>query len=71
MAVDMPISPQKIDAGIPRELFSASAPVVFSNNPYPYDVTPDGQRFLMEEPAGSENASPLVAVVNWQASLKK
>ena len=31
---------------------------------YPYDVTPDGQRFLIKGPA-DENAASLTLVVNW------
>ena len=37
-----------------------------------YDVSPDGQRFLMNVPAGDAAASPTITVVvNWPAGLKK
>jgi Tol biopolymer transport system component len=38
-----------------------------------YDVSADGQRFLVLAPgaSGTANASPLTVVVNWQAELKK
>jgi Tol biopolymer transport system component len=36
----------------------------------PYDVTPDGQRFLIALPLASES-SPLVLISDWKAELKK
>jgi hypothetical protein len=40
--------------------------------PSPYDVTADGQRFLMLlPPGGAPGAAPLTVVVNWQAGLKQ
>jgi hypothetical protein len=34
-----------------------------------YDVTPDGQRFLINQPWGDASASSITVVVNWQAAL--
>jgi serine/threonine protein kinase len=34
-----------------------------------YDVTPDGQRFLINQPSGDASASSITVVVNWQAAL--
>lgn len=48
-----------------------SAPGDSGDNPFPYDVTADGQRFLIEETAGTQTSVPLRVVVNWQAGLKK
>ena len=38
-----------------------------------YAPTRDGQRFLVNVPAGSEGAAapPITVVLNWQAGLKK
>jgi hypothetical protein len=37
-----------------------------------YDVTPDGQRFLLNVPVEeSGDFSPMTVVVNWTAGLKK
>ena len=36
-----------------------------------YDVTRDGQRFLMLSPGEPEAHAPMTVVVNWQAGLKK
>jgi dipeptidyl aminopeptidase/acylaminoacyl peptidase len=38
---------------------------------YSYDVSPDGQRFLVNVPAESTPAAPITLVVNWPAALKK
>jgi hypothetical protein len=35
----------------------------------PYDVTPDGKKFVIN--AISEQSSPLTLLVNWTANLKK
>jgi Tol biopolymer transport system component len=50
-----------------RELF----PVSFHAPIASYDVSSDGQRFLvLEAVAGGQTAAPLTVVLNWQASLK-
>jgi hypothetical protein len=36
---------------------------------WPYDVSPEGQRFLVN--TVSEAVAPLTIVVNWPAGLKK
>ena len=58
---------------------SLQAPLRLIGNPVgvPYDVTADGQRFLIDVPvtaATSQTSSdpiPITAVVNWTAALKK
>lgn len=56
-----------MEIGAERPLFG---PLQNASN-YPYDVSPDGQRFLViirNEQAGTE---PLTLVQNWTAGLKK
>jgi serine/threonine protein kinase/Tol biopolymer transport system component len=71
MAVD--ISTQSgFAAGKPRMLFEGKyqpTPVTFPN----YDVSPDGQRFLMLKPAEQEQAAPtqINVVLNWFEELKQ
>ena len=36
-----------------------------------WDMTPDGQRFLLNTTAANSKASPITVVLNWQAGLKK
>ncbi|HKC25700.1 MAG TPA: hypothetical protein VKF32_13200, partial [Thermoanaerobaculia bacterium] len=47
--------------GTPRPLFAT--PAVTSSSGRQYDVSPDGQRFLLNEPVGLETASPIVVVI--------
>ena len=62
--------------------FSAGTPAILVNTAYAtpsfpraYDVSPDGQRFLMikEGAAGTETAPPasIVVVQNWLEELKR
>jgi hypothetical protein len=37
----------------------------------PYDVSPDGQRFLVNVWEGQETPRTLTVVINWIAALKK
>jgi len=57
------------EAGVPKPLFETTiaglAPLSL------YDVSADGQRFLIVTPVGAQAASPLTLVVNWAADLKK
>jgi hypothetical protein len=36
-----------------------------------YDVTADGQRFLINQPTGETSSSPIRVIVNWPAAVKK
>jgi serine/threonine protein kinase len=67
MAVD--ISTRKADvleAGTPRKLFQAN-PVAVVQGRNSWDVTPDGQRFLINSGGA---APPITVVVNWLAGTK-
>ena len=48
----------------PELLFSATPPILRSPS-FEYDVTPDGQRFLMIEPAEKAEYLPLTLVTHW------
>jgi hypothetical protein len=37
---------------------------------YVYDVTNDGQRFLVNTVAGEKASAPITLVINWKAALK-
>jgi Tol biopolymer transport system component len=66
MAVDVSTS-GVFHAGIPKPLFKVPAGVLFWN------VTANGQRFLMAAPSTTGSAEPptFTLVLNWQAVLKK
>jgi hypothetical protein len=36
-----------------------------------YDVTPDGQKFLLNTELGGTTTPPITVVLNWAAGLKK
>ena len=59
-----------LEAGIPEPLFRT--PITnLALNIDQYDVTDDGQRFLVLTPTGEARQSPITIVVNWTADLKK
>ena len=60
--------PQSGLAGAPRPLFQTNLSP--SPNVPQYDVTADGMRFLVLEPARS-GGEPVTFVLNWSAGLKK
>jgi hypothetical protein len=70
MAVDITTQPA-FSAGKPRMLFEAPyvpTPATFPN----YDVSPDGQRFLMLKPGEQAQAATQINVVlNWSEELKR
>ena len=60
--------------GIPRPLFEGPYRLGFGTNPWPYAVSPDGQRFLMiKEPAdaGEAAGADIVLVQNWFEELTR
>ena len=66
MAVPVKLNGASFEPGTPQALFIAAGASNFV-------VTHDGQRFLMNVPAGGEAAAagpPLTIVTNWQAGLK-
>ena len=64
------------EAGQPASLFPTTVTVsptlgAESDDAYQYDVTPDGQRFLLlsYRPAGNSAPTAITTVVNWTAGL--
>jgi Tol biopolymer transport system component len=69
MAVSVQLGTDSLTASAPVELFSLSGADLNSAR-IPFDVTPDGQRFLVRE-ATERARQPLHLIVNWPALLKK
>jgi len=67
-AVDVKANGGQFEVGIPRALFVVRAT---SSVGYPYDVAPDGQRFLVPMPQQDTATVPLSLVVNWPAALSR
>ena len=70
MAVAVNTAAGQFQAGTPKLLFKAHLiPQGILRNTYV--VSPDGQRFLLLEPATGGNPSPITVVLNWPALLTK
>ena len=67
MSVEIKPGPS-FEAGVPKPLFDTSVPAVLANF---YDVSADGERFLVVTPLGGQATPPLNLVVNWAADVKK
>jgi hypothetical protein len=70
MAVPVKTGGVAFEAGTPVALFETVA-APYTPIGWCYDVTRDGQRFLMMEPAAESSAQPITVITNWQAGLKK
>jgi hypothetical protein len=67
VAVEFNVQGKNFVVGKSRELFSGHA---FGNSAG-QDVTPDSKRWLLALPVDQVNASPLILVTNWTATLKR
>ena len=70
MAVEVTTQPT-FRAGTPTLLFEGQYHNDFNWSPPNYDVTPDGQRFLMIQPGEKEEATQINVVLNWFEELKR
>jgi Tol biopolymer transport system component len=70
MAASVTESPAGLQFGPAKELFDA--PLVYANNfSFFYDVTADGQRFLLLSPLQENSAAAYSLIINWPSKLKK
>jgi hypothetical protein len=69
--IAVPVKPDgtRFEAGTPVSLFATTARP-FAPGGWSYDVSRDGQRFLLLEP-GSSQSDPITVIVNWEAALKQ
>jgi hypothetical protein len=66
-------SGSSFEFGVPVPLFATktvSGAAFYAGYSHQYDVTPDGQRFLLNTEADA-SATPITVVLNWTAALKK
>jgi serine/threonine protein kinase len=56
------------EVGVVKPLFGTRPPIGFR---YPFDVSADGQRFLINTFPEQATSAPITVVVNWTAGLKK
>ena len=60
------------DAGTPVGLFQATPrQPISSTDMFVYDVSRDGQRFLINAPLKQAESAPMSVILNWTASLNK
>lgn len=72
MAVPMNITGAELEVGAAKPLFEIPPLIRRVAVRYPYDVSTDGTRFLVNQSLqGVEADSPLTLVVNWTEGLKK
>ena len=71
MAVDVTTTPS-LKVGLPKMLFETGVPGVGGTN-FIWDVTSDGNRFLIPKPPSAQNVpqTPITVVLNWPSLLKK
>ena len=70
MAVAVQTRGGHFQAATPQVLFETPAESS-SNIVWDYDVTRDGQRFIVAEPVAGGQTRPLTVLLNWQAGLKR
>jgi len=61
----------RFEAGAARALFGVRPRPLLSFGDYPYDVSADGQRFLVNTLAEETTSTAITLVVNWTAALQK
>jgi Tol biopolymer transport system component len=60
------------DAGAPAALFQAHArELLGTSEQVSYDVTKDGQRFLINTQVKNADTHPMTVILNWDAEMKK
>ena len=70
MAVDVRERSRAVEFGTPRPLFQAAIAIVVARQPnWTWDVSADGQRFLII--LSGRIRRQLTLVTNWQADLKQ
>jgi Tol biopolymer transport system component len=68
MQVSLKRGANSIEPSSPRELFALP---MANDGLSPYEVAPDGQRFLVRSTPEKQAGQPLTLIVNWPALMKK
>ena len=67
MVVPVKSGPSSFEPGVPRVLFDLHTRILFEN----FDISADGQKFLINNVVEEAAVSPATVVLNWTADLKK
>jgi len=70
MAVDVKAEASTFVVGVPKALFQTHV-ISYPNPRNIYDVSADGQRFLIITPPEETTSTPVTVVANWTADLKR
>jgi len=70
MAVDVKLEGSVFEAGVPKVLFQTNV-VSYPNPRNVYDVSADGQRFIIVTPPEETSSTPITVVANWTTDLKR
>ena len=68
MAAEIRAAGDTLEIGAPQELLEITPSRRYLNT---YDVTGNGQKFLLALPVNPESSNPLTLVVNWTADLNR
>ena len=68
MSVEVKAGATIFEVSSPRGLFEAPVDAPAGTNRY--DISPDGQRFLVNAPAENTSSSSMTVVLNWLAGVK-
>ena len=71
MAVPVNTAGATFEAGAPKLLFKTRSPESGPSLGIEYDVTADGQRFLMNALVGEVKETPINVILNWTEGLRK
>ena len=71
MSAEIALRGGALEVGQIRPLFPNPSGFGLGSNSPVYDVSADGQRFLIPVPVGDKRGEPLTLVQNWMAGLKK
>jgi Tol biopolymer transport system component len=71
MAVDVKATTGRLEFGVPRPLFAIRPRPAVRLDAYPYDVSRDGQRFIVNTLVEDTASTAITVVLNWTDSLPK
>jgi Tol biopolymer transport system component len=71
MAVALNATPDRVEIGAPRPLFTIHPRPAVRLDAYPYDVTSDGRRFVVNTLLEDTTSTAITVVLNWTEGLTK
>lgn len=71
MAVAMKATRDRLEIGVPQPLFAIRPRSPVRLDAYPYDVSPDGRRFVVNTLTDDTTSTTITVVLNWTAGLPK